>query len=278
MSNDSIFPPLTDWEPTRRTLHLYSRVAGEIARSHAEFHPKWWHISLKVQPNGLTTGEIPLPDGGSFRLKFDLVQHQLHLKSSRGGDRVFGLTEGLTGSAFGDAVLGAVADLGLSAEYERERFESDGARAYSPDAVATFMTALVNADRIFKDHRSQLDGETSPVQLWPHNFDLSLEWFGTRIETYEEDGHIKEYPSQLNLGFYPGDQHGTAPYFYSNPWPFEAGILLEKPLPEGASWHTEGWTGTILPYDTLAGDPAAETRLRDYARQVFELTSPTLTA
>ncbi|MCB9009052.1 MAG: hypothetical protein H6656_17095, partial [Ardenticatenaceae bacterium] len=84
----------------------------------------------------------------------------------------------------------------------------------------------------------------------------------------------QEFPSQLNLGFYPGSE-GTAPYFYSNPWPFEA-ELLDKPLPPGASWHTAGWQGAELPYSEVVGQPDAETRLLDFAKTVYKLAAPTL--
>ncbi len=85
---------------------------------------------------------------------------------------------------------------------------------------------------------------------------------------------MTEHPAQLNLGFYPGGR----PYFYSNPWPFEGGVLLEQELPHGAEWHTEGWQGTILYYDQLQDDPDAESKLLEYAAAVFELSLPTLSA
>jgi hypothetical protein len=136
---------------------------------------------------------------------------------------------------------------------------------------------LVNANRIFQQHRATLSGETGPVQLWPHGFDLAFEWFGPRVHVFEERGERQELPSQLSLGFFPGSP-GVAPYFYSNPWPFETDALLGQPLPEGARWHTEGWQGTLLPYEVLVGDPNADERLLAYARRVFELTAPTLIA
>ncbi len=185
------------------------------------------------------------------------------------------MVEGLSATAFGDQLLGAIADLGLTADYDRERFENDEPRPYNPDVVPAFWKALVNAARIFKEFRATLSGDPGPVQLWPHGFDVAFEWFGTRVVTYEEDGEKTEYPAQINLGFYPGDPV-NAPYFYSNPWPFEAEQLLNQPLPEGASWHTEGWQGTILPYDEVAGDPNAGERVLEYARHVHELASPTL--
>lgn len=275
MSDKTLFPALNDWQATRETLHFYSHAVSVIPRAHAEFHPKWWHISLKVQPDGLVTEKMALPDGGQFWLKIDLRQHQVLLFTDQGVARQFSMTEGLTSTDFGDQILDAVADLGLTAEYAREKFENDEPRQYDPAAAERFLTALVNADRIFKEHRATLSGDVSPVQLWPHGFDLAFEWHGTRVETYEEDGEIQEYPSQINLGFYPGGT-AEAQYFYSNPWPFEAGELLDKPLPGGASWHTEGWQGTLLPYEELVDNDEAEARLREYARAVFEISSPTL--
>jgi hypothetical protein len=283
MTNETIFPPLTDFEPTRQTLQWYSRAVGVIPRAHAEFHPKWWHISLKVVPDGLVTDKMELPDGGAFWVKMDLVQHKVIVQTKPGPStgmetfREFSMTDGLTSTQFGDQLLEATAELGLTAEYTREKFENDEPRIYQQAAVGNFLTALTNADRILKQRRTEVGGDASPVQLWPHGFDISYEWFGTRIVEHEENGQIQGYPSQLNLGFYPGDPSGE-PYFYSNPWPFEGDILLDNTLPAGASWHTEGWQGTYLPYSELAGDSQAEERLLAFARAVYELASPTLTA
>jgi len=277
MSTEAFFPSLTGWESTRETLHLYSKAVGVVPRAHAEFHPKWWHISLKVQPDGLVTDNMPLPGGGIFALKMDLLGHKVVLYSSRGEVREFSTTQGLSASAFGDQVLGAVADLGLTGEYAREKFENDEPREYDPVMAETYLWALVNADRTFKKHRAGLSGELGPVQLWPHGFDLAFEWFGTRVMEYQEGGQIEKYPSQLNLGFSPGESSHPEPYFYSNPWPFEGDQLVDKPLPSGARWFTETWQGSILEYNSLVGDSQAEDKLLAYARAVYDLASPTLT-
>jgi hypothetical protein len=206
----------------------------------------------------------------------DLLGHRVVLFTSRGEVRGFSMREGLSASAFGDRVLGAVADLGLSGKYAREKFENDEPREYDPAAAEDYFTALVNAERVFKKHRAGLGGEVGPVQLWPHGFDLAFEWFGTRTVAYEERGETQQYPSQINLGFSPGDPDHPEPYFYSNPWPFETDRLLGKPLPSGARWFTEGWQGSMLEYDSLVGDSQAEENLLAYARAVYDLASPTL--
>ena len=268
----TLFPSLDGFEPTRQTLHNYVNAIGVIPRAHAAFHSQWWHISLRVTENGLKTAVMPLPDSGTFWLEMDLRHHNILLQTSLGGTQSFNMQAGLTGSQMGEQILTAVANLGLSGEYAREKFESDEPRTYDPAQAGKFFTALRNAHRILSEHRATLNGKMGPLQVWPHGFDLAFEWFGTRTETHEEDGAVKELPSQINWGFYPGGE----PYFYANPWPFESEQLVNKPLPVGAAWHTEGWQGSMLAYKELVDEKNAEVRLREYAQAVFDLASPTL--
>jgi hypothetical protein len=277
MSSDAIFPDLEGFGPTKQTLHLYAQAVGVIPRTHAVSHPKWWHVSLKVRPNGLTTDDMALPDGGSFNLRMDLKEHKVVLTTSTGTVREFSMAEGLTSTALGNQILAALADLGLEGEYARDRFENGEPRAYDPVLAERFFAALTIADRVFNKYRSGLSGDFGQVQLWPHGFDLAMEWFGTRVETYEEHGEVTEYPSQLNLGFYVGEG-GDSSYFYSNPWPFEQEQLVHNALPSGARWITESWQGSILPYSELIGVNNAEERLLEYANAVYNISSPTLLA
>ena len=182
------------------------------------------------------------------------------------------MTAGLTATEMGDQILSAVGELGLTGDYDRQRFDNQQPRVYDPAAAERFLEALVRADATLKRHRQTLDGEVGPVQLWPHGFDISFEWFGTRLESFEEEGEVQEIPAQINFGFYPGEPI----YFYANPWPFEAEKLVDQPLPSGAGWHEEGWQGTLLPYGDVAGDPAAEERLLSYFDEVYKIASPTL--
>lgn len=278
MSNDNLFPSLKGWQPTRDTLQLYAKAVGVVPRAHAEFDPKWWHISLKVIPDGLVTDDMALSDGGAFNIKMDLTRHMVILSTSQGLVREFDMTAGLSATEFGNEILSAVADLGLKGEYDRTRFENEEPRVYKPEDAKKYFTALKNADRIFKEHRASLSGEVSPVQLWPHHFDLAFEWFGTLMVVTGEGGEATQNPAQLNLGFSPGDDSYTEPYFYSNPWPFESDRLADKPLPQGARWFTVSWQGTMLPYAELVGDSQAEERLKGYAKAVYALSSPTLMA
>lgn len=270
-----LLPPLPEnFEPTRATLHAYAHAIGAIPRTHADPHDKWWHVSLKVTDRGLETDSVSLANGGRFNVRLDSDSHEVVLAVAGGDETRISMTDGLTGTEMGERLIALVAELGLEGEYNREKFGSDDAREYDPEVAATYFTAARNVNGVFKQHLESLPGEVSQVQLWPHNFDLACEWFGTRVEKHEEEGEVTEYPSQLNLGFYP---EGRA-YFYSNPWPFEGDKLTGISLPHGAEWNTEGWEGSILYYDQLAGDPDAASKLADFARAVFDAASPTLTA
>lgn len=275
MSETSFLPELpAEWETTRATLHAYALGVVAIPRAYAPAHPKWWHVSLTVTADGLVAEPIPLRNGETLDLRMDRRTHQVVVSTSGGDLHTVSMTAGLTGTEFADRILAIAADYGLEGEEQRDKFESNEDRPYDPRAADVFFTVSLDVATAFERHRAGLTGDVGPVQLWPHGFDLAFEWFGTRVETFEEDGKTTEYPSQLNLGFYPADR----PYFYSNPWPFEADVLLTKPLPHGAEWHTEGWEGSVLYYDQLQGDPDAEKKLLEYAAAVFEVVEPTLTA
>lgn len=272
MAEVSFLPPLPEeWETTRATLHAYSRALSAIPHAHAPAHPRWWHVGLAVTPIGLVTDPIPLPGGGAAQLRMDLRRHVALLETSAGDVIEFDMTSGMTGTELADAVIAAASDVGLEGTYARERFEADEPRGYEPAAAETYFAALTNVAAVFRAHARSLEGETSPVQHWPHNFDTSVEWFADRMVEHDEGGETTESPAQINLGFYPAGR----PYFYSNPWPFDAG-LVGTPLPHGAEWHTEGWEGTILHYDTLAGDPEAGNKLTEYAAAVHAAAAPTL--
>lgn len=268
-----LVPLPDDWDPTRATLHVYANALGVIARAHAVPNEQWWHISLKVRPSGLVTDTMPLPAGGTFNLRMDFRSHETILETSTGEIRTLSMASGMTGSEFGRKLIDIVGEFGLAADYVTEKFADEEPRAYDPAAADLFFAVLVNIDHNLEIHHSSLTGRVGPLQVWPHGFDLAFEWFGTRTESYEEDGVTKESPAQLNLGFYPA---GRA-YFYSNPWPFDPS-LVDAELPGPAEWHTEGWEGSILYYDDLLATEDPTALLLEYAKTVYDVAAPTLMA
>ncbi|MFZ1862730.1 MAG: hypothetical protein WAU39_00795 [Polyangiales bacterium] len=83
----------------------------------------------------------------------------------------------------------------------------------------------------------------SPVRCWPHHFDVAS------LITLDP-GKDAESARSIGVGLSPGDGSYEEPYFYVTPWPYPKAKDL-PPLPAGAKWHTEGWTGAVLTADAV---------------------------
>ncbi|MCI0854017.1 MAG: hypothetical protein J4N91_06255, partial [Chloroflexi bacterium] len=103
----SEFPALSDWAPTRDTLSLYAAAVGVVPQALADPHPKWWHVSLKVQEEGAAT--IPIPHPGSsdttFQLVMNLKTHTVDIATDDGEIHSLSMTEGLSSTEFGNRLL-----------------------------------------------------------------------------------------------------------------------------------------------------------------------------
>ena len=232
----------------------------------------WRHISLSIRPNGLATENLSLPGGGIAALRLD-VRHKIIVESSRSFSKEINLLGRKNASEIVEELASVLLDIGLSTDIDPTQMPD--ILDCDLEKAATFFHTLVEVDRLFKQHFPPLPEPVSPVQLWPHGFDLSCEWYGGRLETWEEAGKINKIPTQLNLGFYPGANDADS-YFYSNPWPFDEKQLLDKSLPTEARWHTEGWKGAILPYTELLHQKNAGACVLEFAKAVFEIAKPTL--
>jgi hypothetical protein len=272
--DEAMLPDLAGWEPTRDSLNLYAKVIGAIPRALIEPHPKWWHISLKVGPDGPATDSIPRGDG-SFLVRMDLRQHVIAIETDSGDHRHVDITRGTSASAVGNEVSEALKALSITANIDSSKFEDNSPREYDVQAAERYLQALTSIDAVLKQQKSRIPGDTGPVQLWPHHFDIAFEWFGTKNVVYEENGKKIEYPSQINFGFSPGDDSHPKPYFYSNPWPFDE-AFINHDLPSGATWFTESWKGSLLPYAQIASRGDTDLVLLDYFQAIYEVASPSL--
>jgi hypothetical protein len=96
--------------------------------------------------------------------------------------------------------------------------------------------------------KAGLRGMQTPLVVWPHGFDISTLWF-TGSEIDERQPHT-------NFGLSPRSEGIETPYLYAYAYPYPA--CFDPPdLPEGAYWHTRGWTGAVIPYDAIAGQEDA---------------------
>lgn len=254
--------PLVEWQETRDTLSDYARFVRRIRQYNTPHQKHFWHVSLRPTTTGLTTTPIRAADGTIYELEFDLTHHVLLIKTSKGDVREVPLY-GQSPRAFKEETLAALAELGINPEYNEDEFNDETPGTYDRTAVSTFWDALIEIDTILKEFRYSFNEESSPVQLWPHHFDLAVVWFSGR-KVPDQDPNDPEYANeQMNFGFSTGDSGIPEPYFYATAYPVPEG-WTESELPDCAYWHTEGWTGAVMPYQRLVESDNGRQLLLDY--------------
>jgi hypothetical protein len=233
---------------TRDALHAYARIVGDWLKQARPRRKHWWHASLRPSLTGLTSGVVrAAPD---FEIELDFLASALRVRTP---DQGFVLT--LTGQSAAsvaswlDGVLAAIAvDPGL---LPGEEVRGDQAfPGYSPARAQDLQRALAAVSAALEAFRAGIREETSPIQVWPHHFDLSMVWLpGDKVPG--QDSANEEYADQqMNFGFVFGDEGIAEPYFYVTAYPLPDSLPRAK-LPAGTTWRSEGFNGAMLLYRDL---------------------------
>jgi hypothetical protein len=248
--------PLEPWRGTRDTLHAYAQVLGAIRAALAPRQKHWLHTPLSVAAAGLTTTPMHVA-GRAVEILLSPSEHRCHVVSNRGERREIAL-DGQSVGEFAQALIAALAALGVSATFDAKFLSDHSARDYDKNAAQKYWQVLPLIDAALKQLKGEHRGESGPVALWPHGFDLALLLFSGRRVPGKDPADEESADEQMNFGFVTGDAGIPEPYFYATAYPAPAGYA-NSPLPEGAHWHTQGWTGAVLPYATLCqGDAVAK--------------------
>lgn len=254
---------------TRDALHAWSRVVGDWLESCRPRRKHWWHISLRPTVRGLSTGIVHA--GIDFELELDLRDGLLRGQVAGGGE----LRESLTGQSAAElaaSVRGFLLGEGAAADLAPAAPEGDVAIASAPDycpaVAADIARAWTSIAGAMGRLRAGIAEETSPIQVWPHHFDLSMVWLpGAKIPG--QDPNDEEHSDkQMNFGFTLGDAGIPAPYFYITAYP-EPGAFASLPLPTGTRWQTAGFSGAVLLYQDLASQAQPEDYLLAFWRSLL---------
>jgi hypothetical protein len=262
MTTHMEFPqlPLSAWRPTRDSLHGYARVLGRIRRALMPPQKHWWHITLSVSARGLTT--TPMPAGrGSIELMLNAVKGCIEIAGSAGTERALSVA-GRSAKGLNDALEQELAALDVKLPAPNAAFD-ETVHEYDAAAASRYAAALTSVDLAFKQFKGTLREESGPVHLFPHHFDLSVNWFSGRIVPNTDPADAETADEQMNFGFVTGDQSIEGAYFYATAYPVPD-ELTSAALPGDAYWHTEGFTSAVLRYDTIAGSPDAYARLLEF--------------
>jgi hypothetical protein len=253
-------PALIGWENTRAALHQAAQVVGAVRAAVAPPESNWTHLGLRVVPRGLTSGVL----SAVGELLLDFVTPAIVYDPPGQKPVTFALGQ-RTQQSLADAVEQGLATSGHPVALKRGKITAKAPFAFDPRLAADYAQVLYALAETFRVFRDELPSQKSPLVVWPHGFDLSFLWFAT-AEASEQAPHVA-------FGFSPSSPGLDRPYLYSYVYPLPEG-LTDRDLPPYTHWHTEGWTGTVTPYDDLAGRDDAAAVVADTLRALYASLSP----
>jgi len=253
---------LAQWQPTRDTLHQFAKIIGRLRSVHMPKSKHWWHITLSVSARGLTTTPFPV-SGQQLDLTLDLTNHRLVMESGEGWNFSLPLA-GQSAAGLSRQIGAALASQGIELPKDTlQMFDGEETLTYDREAVDRYRRAIGWIDMVFKTFKGGLREETSPVQLFPHHLDLAVNWFSGRHVPGINPADEENADEQMNFGFVTGDGSVSDAYFYATAYPAPDN-WADLELTGGAYWHTEGWTGALLPYSALVTSDRPQQLLLDY--------------
>jgi Family of unknown function (DUF5996) len=282
------WPPLpyNEWRDTRDTLHMYTQVVGKIRLALSPFEPQWANVPLYVTARGLTTS--PVPKGlRTFDMEFDLVGHQLVVRTSDGGVEQIPLRPRAVADFYGD-VMSVLARLGVDVTISRGPsevpdpipFAEDRVHhSYDPGQANRFFRVLSQVDVVFKAHRARFKGKSPPVHFFWGSFDLAVTRFSGRTVTPPPGaGTIERYggdAEQICALFWPGNEAFRNAAFVAYPWPAVEGIETAAIQPDAAGWNTD-LGEFLLTYDDVLAAPSPERAIRDFLESTYAVCAERL--
>ena len=245
--------PLSEWEDTCRTLHMWTQIVGKVRLAFTPHMNHWWEAPFYVCARGLTTSPIPYK-GGVFEAVFDFLAHELRLETSWGPRAALPLKPQPV-AAFYDEFFAALRSVGVECRIRTLpvevaapiRFEDDFKhRSYDKEYAGRFFRVLLSADTVFKEFRSRFSGKDSPVHFFWGSFDLAVTRFSGRraperpyADRVTKDAYSHEV---ISAGWWPGGSEITDAAFYC------------YAVPEPARFHDADVKPPAAFYDAKLGE------------------------
>lgn len=243
---------------TRDALHAYAGILGGWMSTCRAPRRHWWQASLRPSLTGATTGVVFAGDV-SFEIDLELRTGVLSVRTSTGGHMsvpVSGQPAAGPAARIRDFLVTAgIPDEQATAAVNANPINPETAfPEYSSQDARTMATVLERVTESLVAFRSGIRGETGPIALWPHHFDLAMLWLpGAKVADADPDD--EEYADkQMNFGFTFGDKTIPEPYFYVTIYPLPEPFPTQA-LPDGTEWRTDGFRGAVLTYRRLVQEP-----------------------
>lgn len=253
------------WQDTKATLHLTTQIMGKIKLL---YHPKlnhWWHLTLHLTPNGVSTLSIPY-QGQNFEIELNVHKLTLEGKSSQGVEFSYPL-QGKTIADVYHQLVGFMRELGLKKDILDKPYDNPHSqipfskdrehKSWDHQAIKNWWQILLFVEEAFKIFAGQSFCKTSPAHLFWHSFDYVVTRFSGHPVNLEPNGSrrsdVEAYSHEVvSFGFWPGDPKVQFPAFYSYTSPEPKGIEKHALFPKEAWWEKlEASHLAMLKYDDL---------------------------
>ncbi len=276
--------PISEWQPTRDTLHLWTQIVGKVRLASTPFVNHWWNTTLYVTARGLSTSLMPHRDGRGFEIEFDMTSHVLRVSVTDGAQRRVAL-EPKSVSAFYEELTRKLDELRLTQHIWPVPVEIEGAipfvedhehTAYDPSHAHRFWQLLVQLDRVFHEFRGRFIGKASPVHFFWGGFDLAATRFsGRRAPRYPhavpncgpqvmEEAYSHEVSS---AGYWPAPDGEGVLYSYAYP---EPDGFREWPVAPAPASYSEALGEFVLPYEIVRSAPDPDAMVLQFLQSTYE--------
>jgi hypothetical protein len=272
-------------QDTLETLHQWLQIVGKIRLRTMPWQNHSWHTALYLSAHGFTTQAIPYK-GQVFAIDFDFKQHKVSIQSSNAETMTMELKP-RTVADFYQELFQKLDSIGVDVKIHASPNEMDPAipfaenetnNSYDPKAAHAIWQAMLKANGVFNQFRSEFIGKCSPVHLFWGAFDLAVTRFSGNDAPLHPGGMpnmplnvMQEAYSQevSSAGFWPGSKDSPMPAFYAYAYPSDSRFGDQKVLPEEAFYSKE-MGEFFLKYEEVQQAENPEQMLFDFLQTTYE--------
>lgn len=237
------FPVLDEhsFVKTREQFHSVAKVIGKLRETLVKPIAKNDNLYLTVAEQGFCTPPITQYD--ELEIGCNPEKMIIELGSASGKYASINITGNTEQTLYNELTALLKTDFSVNAEIDSGSMNSVTVINPGEQEAQDFLTQLINFNSLLRGFWKRITtGVRSQVCLWPHHFDNAFRWFsGKKIDDEDE---------QMGIGLSNGDETSSLPYIYMTFYP-----PLRKTntlhIPEGAVLHDYGWTGLVLPYESI---------------------------